>query len=69
MDKIKEVQLDNGEVLTSFDVSALFASVPGNEVVEMAIRRAKSDTTWSNRTKLTSDEFGDFFSFFFITFY
>ena len=38
--KIQEIQLEYDEVLTSFDVSAWFTSVPGDDVVQMAVERA-----------------------------
>ena len=37
VDKLKHIELEKGEVLTSFDVTALFTSMPGKEVVQMAI--------------------------------
>ena len=40
VDKLAEVATE-GEVLTSFDVTALFNSVPSKEVVEMAVKRAR----------------------------
>ena len=46
-------------MLTSFDVMALFNSVPGKEVVQMAIQRAKREPMWSNRMLMTPEEFGD----------
>ena len=57
--KIQEIQLEDDEVLTSFDVSALFTSVPGDEVVQMAVERARRDCTWSDRTQLSTEEFGE----------
>ena len=56
MDKLQEIVI---EVITSFDVTALFTSVPGDEVVQMAIKGATSDPTWNERTLLTAREFGD----------
>ena len=38
---------------------ALFRSVPGTEVVQMAIQCAKRDPMWSIRMLMTPDEFGD----------
>ncbi|CAH1267006.1 Hypp3654 [Branchiostoma lanceolatum] len=57
--KVKGIKLEDGEVLTSFDVTALFTSVPGEEVVQMATRRAEADLTWKDRTLLTPEEFGE----------
>ena len=47
------------EVLISFDVTTLFASVPGKEWMQMAIRHAKIDTAWSNRMVIAPEEFGE----------
>ena len=57
--KIQEIQLEDDEVLTSFDVSVLFTSVPGDEVVQMAVERARRDCTWSDGTQLSTEEFGE----------
>ena len=59
VEKLEKLELEDGEVLTSFDVTALFTSVPGKEVVQMAVERAKEDNNWSERTKMTPDEFGE----------
>ena len=40
---LKHIEVEEGEVITSFDVTCLFTSVPGKEVVQMAIQRAKED--------------------------
>ena len=45
--------------ITSFDITALFTSVPGNEVIQMAIERAANDPTWNERTLFTPEEFGN----------
>ena len=39
VDKLVEVEIE-GEVRRSFDVTAPFTSVPGKEVVKMAVKRA-----------------------------
>ena len=46
-------------MLTMFNVTALFTSVPWKEVVSMASDRAKKNSTWSERTLMTPKEFGD----------
>ena len=38
---------------------ALFTSVPGKEVVQMAIQLAKRDPTWLDRMLMTPEEFDD----------
>ena len=45
VDKLLEVEIEEGEVLTSFDVTALFTSVPNNEVVEMVVKSSNKDST------------------------
>ena len=59
VDKLEHVKLEEGEVLTPFDVTALFTSMPGKDVVEMAILHAERDPIWSNMTLMTPEEFGD----------
>ena len=56
---VKHVKLEEGEVLTSFDVSALFTNVPTKEVVKMCVDWMKNDPTWATRSGFTPDEFGD----------
>ena len=46
-----------GEVLTSFDVTTLFTSIPGNEVEEMVINRPNNDPIWQKRTQNTPTKF------------
>ena len=58
VDKLQEIVIEEGGVIASFNVTALFTSVH-NEVVEMAIKRATSDHTWNERTLLTPEKFGD----------
>ena len=54
-----DVEIKEGEVLTSYDVTALCTSVPGKEMVEKAVKRANKDPTWYNRTLMTLEEFGE----------
>ena len=44
IEKLVEVEIE--EVLTSFDVMALFTSALGKEVVEMAVKKVNQDPTW-----------------------
>ena len=37
VNKLEHIEIEEGEVLTLFDVTALFTSMPGKEVVEMAL--------------------------------
>ena len=63
MKLLKEINLEEDDVFISYDVSALFTSVPCDEVVEIAVDRAKKDPEWYNRTKLTPDEMGELLTF------
>ena len=45
-------------MFVSYDVTALFTSVPFDEVVDIAVDRAKNDPESYNRTKLTAKEIG-----------
>ena len=57
VDKLVEVEIE--EVLTEFAITVLSTSVPGKEVVEMAVKRANKDPTWYNRTLMTPEEFSE----------
>ena len=60
VDKLQEIVIiEEGEVINSFDITALFTSVLGNEVVQMVIESTTSDPTWNERTLLTPEEFSD----------
>ena len=43
MEKWEEIEIEVGEVITSFNVTALFTSVPDKAMVQMAIQRVKCD--------------------------
>ena len=57
MKLLKEISLEE-DVLVSYDVPALFTSVLCDEVVDIAVERAKKDPEWYNRTQLTPEEMG-----------
>ena len=56
---MEEIEIEEGEVITSCNVTALFTNVPCKEEVQMAIQRAKEDPTWNERTLTAPEEFGD----------
>ena len=58
-DKLEYIEIEEREVMTSFDVKALFASISGKEVVQMAIQCMKRDPTGSTRMLMTPEGFGD----------
>ncbi|XP_013411770.1 uncharacterized protein LOC106174656 [Lingula anatina] len=56
---LKGITLEKDDTLVSFDVSALFTSVPCDEVVGMCVNRCQKDTTWASRTALTPEDMGE----------
>ncbi|XP_072050180.1 leucine-rich repeat serine/threonine-protein kinase 1-like [Amphiura filiformis] len=56
VDKIKDIQLEEGETITSYDVSALFTCVPPDEAVDVVKEFLINDNTLSERTKLNPDQ-------------
>ena len=51
--ELRDCQLDETDVLVSFDVTALFTSVPVDQSLDVILDRLEKDTTLSTRTKLT----------------
>ena len=62
---LKEISLEEEDdiVFVSYYVTALFTSVPRNEVVDVAVDRATKDLKWYNRTKLTPEEMGELLTY------
>ena len=58
-EEIRGIQLENDEVLASFDVSSLFTNVPVNEAVEVIQERLIEDETLQGRTDLSPVEIAD----------
>ena len=56
---LKNVKVEEGEVLTSFDVLVLFTSILTKEVMKMCVDQVKKDPTWVTRSGFTLEEFGD----------
>ena len=54
--EIKGLQVENDEELRSFDVTALFTSVPVDEALVVIQDRLNTDTTLSDRTLFTTDD-------------
>ena len=63
MKLLKEVNQEEDDMFVSYDVLALFTSVPYDEVVDIAVDRAKKDPEWYNRTKLISIEMEELLTF------
>ena len=54
MDHIKQVKLDPGEVMTLFDVKALFTSVPVDPSIQIVHHKLSQDTTLLQRTNMST---------------
>ena len=48
-DEIRELEISNGHILVSYDVSSLFTNVPLDETIEILANRA-FDNDWFNST-------------------
>ena len=62
-EEIRNIKLERGECLTSFDVTALYTSIPVADAIEVIKRRLEQDTelprrtTWSQHNILKLLEF------------
>ena len=54
-DKIKKTKLEEGECITSYDVTPLFTSVPVSSAFEIIKNKLEQDTDLPNRSKMTAD--------------
>ena len=54
--RIKDLELDDNEILTSYDVTALFTSVPVEGAIEVVTDLLKKDTNWKSRTHLNETQ-------------
>ena len=55
VEQIKETRLKQGECIISYDVAALFTSVPIQPVLNIIKEKLTNDTTLHQRTSMTSD--------------
>ena len=53
VDHIKQVNLEPGETITSFDVKALFISVPVDPSIQKVQQKLTQDTTLPQRTSMS----------------
>ena len=53
VNKIKDIRIEEGDTITSYDVSALFTCVPPDEAVNVVREFLLKDTTLNKRTKLS----------------
>ena len=56
LEKLKDVKVKDDEILISFDVSALFTSVPVDETIEIIRKRLQEDPTLATRTTLQVED-------------
>ena len=54
--KIKDLEVPPFQKLVSFDVSALFTSIPTDEAVRVIRQRLEQDNSWQDRTNLNVDQ-------------
>nr|XP_054759677.1 uncharacterized protein LOC129265754 [Lytechinus pictus] len=56
IEKVRDIKVEDDECIASFDVSALFTSVPPNKAVETVRKRLIDDLNLSSSTKLGPDQ-------------
>ena len=54
-EEIKKTKLEEGECLTSYDVSALFTSIPISSALDIINNKLQDDTDFHNRTKMSTN--------------
>ena len=54
-EEIKKMKLEKGECLTSYDVSALFTSIPISSALDIINNKLQDDTDFHNRTKMSTN--------------
>ena len=54
--KIQDLEIPPPKKMVSFDVSALFTSIPVDEAISTTRQHMEKDQSWQNRTKLTIDD-------------
>jgi len=59
VDQIKDAKLQDGETITSYDVSALFTCIPPDFALKVVKKCLQNDTTLSDRTNLNIDQIVD----------
>ena len=56
IEKVQDIKVEGDECIASFDVSALFTSVPPDQAVDVARKRLVNDPNLGSRTKLSPDQ-------------
>ena len=54
-DEIKNIKLEEGECITSYDVTALFTPIPVPSALDIIRRKLEQDADLSTRTSMTAD--------------
>ena len=55
-EEIKKMKLEEGECLTSYDVSALFTSIPISSALDIINNKLQDDTDFHNRTEMSTKQ-------------
>ena len=62
-DDIKKIKLEEGECIMSYDVAALFASIPVKSALEVVKKKLEQDTELHQRTTMTTQNIMDLLEF------
>ena len=54
-DELKEMKLEEGECITSYDVNALFTSIPVPSALDIIKKKLEQDAELPNRTIMSAD--------------
>ena len=60
-EKIKDLRVEEDEVLVSYDVTALYPSVPQDEAIEIVFQLMKDDPNLSEKTTMTAENLIELF--------
>ena len=55
VDELKEMKLEEGECITSYDVTALFTSIPVPSALDIIKKKLEQDAELPNRTTMSAD--------------
>ena len=60
---LADLELDDDEIMVSYDVSSLFTAVPVNDAIQIINDRLQNDNTLADRTNLDVDDITDLLEF------
>ena len=63
-DDIKKIKLEEGECIMSYDVAALFTSIPVKSALEVVKKKLEQDTELHQRTTMSTQNIMDLLEFF-----